>query len=159
MPESRQNDWVIAEVRRINGYGGVFRYRTSKPNEWKSTPLSEEISISWKYEGPLPDKITAAAMAQFEEALEQLSDTSDAKLVLVMTVGGLHEWCYYTCSYEMFMGLLNQSLVDKPRFPITIEHSHDPEWRYWHSFVDRLETIKPAGARSLTGVVKPPPEN
>lgn len=78
-------------------------------------------------------------MGEFEAALDQLSDAPDAKLVLVMTVGGLREWCYYTRSYEAFMQVLNQSLAGLPRFDIAIEHSYDPEWRYWHSFVDRLE--------------------
>ncbi|WP_265594931.1 hypothetical protein [Haloferula sp. BvORR071] len=36
------------------------------------------------------------------------------------------------------MAQLNELLAGKPRFPIEIKHSHDPEWLYWHSFVDRM---------------------
>lgn len=131
--------WTIAEVTKSGRDAGVFRYRRLKPKEWRLVPLSEEVSITWKYEGSIPGKTTSMKMAEFEEALEPLSEAPNSKLVLVMTVGGLREWCYYTRDYDTFMGELNSCLATHPRFPIEIEHSYDPGWKYWHSFVDRLE--------------------
>ena len=121
---------------------GVFRYIKEKPEGWKSVPLSEEVSLSWKYEGVLPDDAASKRMGELEDALESLFSSKDSCLALVMTVGGLREWCYYTSDYGAFMKTLNEKLSGKPAFPISIDHSHDAEWKYWHSFVDKLEKKK-----------------
>lgn len=131
--------WAIAKVTSADGRVGVFRYREAKPTQWQSAPLSEEVSITWRYAGSLPDEATSAKMAGFEDAMESLSSDPDVSLVLVMTLGGSREWVYYCRDYDAYMRRLNACLAGKPRFPIGIEHSHDAEWKYWHSFVDRLE--------------------
>jgi hypothetical protein len=134
--------WIIAKVTAPDGTTGVFRYVQAKPEGWKTVPLSEEVSISWKYEGALPDEATSKRMNELEDALEALSVSKTSHLVLVMTVGGLREWCFYTRDYDAFMKTLNVKLSGKATFPISIEHSHDSEWKYWHSFVDKVEKNK-----------------
>jgi len=131
--------WAIAKVTTSDGGVGVFRYREAKPQHWQSAPLSEEVSITWLYEGSLPDKAASAKMAEFEDAMEPLSNSPEVSLMLVMTVGGSREWVYYCRDYGAFMQQLNSCLAGKPRFPIAIEHSHDAEWKYWHSFIDRIQ--------------------
>ena len=131
------NKWNIFKVSS-GGKAGVFRVPEAKPEEWDTLPLSEEISISWNYEGTMPDKSTQAEMDRFEEALSEVLFGESSKLALVMTVGGLREWCVYAKDYGVFMQQLNALLDGHPRYPISIVHSHDPKWRYWHSFADRL---------------------
>jgi hypothetical protein len=131
------NKWNTFKVSS-GGRTGVFRVPESKPTQWDTLPLSEEISISWNYEGDMPDKSTQADMDRFEEALSDIFSAETSMLVLVMTVGGLREWCIYAQDYGRFMQELNTLLAGKSKFPITIIHSHDPSWRYWHSFTDRL---------------------
>ncbi len=134
-----KDKWTVAKVATSDGSTGIFRYVQAKPEGWKSLPLSEEVSISWKYEGVLPDDPTNKRMNELEDALESLSASKDSYLALVMTIGGLREWCFYTRDYDAFMKTLNVKLTGKADFPISIDHSHDPEWKYWHSFVDKLE--------------------
>lgn len=135
------SDWVVATVRASNLPGGLFVYPRVKPDNWKSRPLSEEISISWDYEGDLPDTDTEALMNEFEEDFVWEHFTSEnQRYVLKMTVGGLREWVFYSNDYEAFMCDLNARLEGKRRYPIKIKHMHDPDWGYWHRFVDWLET-------------------
>jgi len=129
--------WTIAKLTADSGEG-LFRYIDSKPHMWDSLPLSEEVSISWNYDGAQPNDATRMRMDTLEDALADLCFGDELCLALVMTVGGLREWCFYTRDYGTFMETLNMCLTAHERFPITIEHSHDHEWRYWHSFVDRL---------------------
>ena len=133
-----QDKWIVAESRPTDGSVGIFRYTQEKPKGWQSIPLSEEVSVSWKYEGVLPDDATSKRMDELEDALETLAVSKDSALVLVMTVGGLREWCFYARDYDDFMRTLNARLSSMPRFPISIDHSHDPEWKYWDSFVAKL---------------------
>jgi len=139
---SEKDKWGVAQVASSDGRPGIFRYLQAKPEGWKSVPLSEEVSISWKYQGVMPDDPTNKWMNELEDALESLSATKDSYLALVMTVGGLREWCFYVRDYGAFMKTLNVKLSGKPVFPISIDHSHDPEWEYWHSFVDKLDKNK-----------------
>jgi hypothetical protein len=134
----QDHPWIIAEVRASNRAGGVFRYIQDKPADWQTLPLSEEISISWRYEGDFPESEVKASMDQMEDALWPLASGERSCLALVMTVGGLREWVFYSQSYTEFMSLLNECLAGSPRYPISIQHSPDPEWRYWHSFVDKI---------------------
>lgn len=129
--------WNIFKVS-ASGKTGVFRVPESKPTQWNVLPLSEEISISWNYKGDMPDKTTQADMDGFEEALSDILFAESSMLVLVMTVGGLREWCIYAQDYGSFMQQLNTLLAGHPKYPIRITHSHDPAWKYWHSFTDRL---------------------
>ncbi len=134
-----QDKWTVAKVTTPTGGTGIFRYMQAKPEGWKSLPLSEEVSISWKHESVLPDDATNKRMNELEDALESLAANKNSCLALVMTVGGLREWCLYARDYDAFMKTLNEKLSGKPAFPIAIDHSHDPEWKYWHSFVDKVE--------------------
>lgn len=128
--------WTIAEVSNASGGKGIFRYLQAKPAKWET--LTEEVSLSWNYEGAFPDEETKLKMDALEDALDS-QFSGDICLALVMTVGGLREWCFYAKNYENFMEQLNQGLAGKPRFPISIVHSPDPDWEYWHSFVDKIE--------------------
>lgn len=56
-----------------------------------------------------------------------------------MTGGGSREWCYYCHDYAEFMSRLNTCLSGKPRFPVSIEHSPDAEWKYWQTLMGRLQ--------------------
>lgn len=131
--------WTIAEVRSSNQGSGVFRYLKEKPLIWQEMPLSEEVSLIWKYEGDYPDSETQQKMDMMEEALLDLFFGKESFSTLVMTVDGHREWVFYAHDYAHFMVTLNRCLAGLPGFPIQIEHSHDPEWKYWHSFVDWLE--------------------
>jgi len=130
--------WAIAKADLPDGGTGIYRYLREKPDQWKAAPLSEEVSISWKYSGSLPDDTTNKRMNELEDALEALLVSPDSYLVLVITVGGLREWCFYTQDYDAFMKTLNMKLAGKPQFPIAIEHSSDPDWTYWQAFIDKL---------------------
>jgi uncharacterized protein DUF695 len=134
--------WMIARVATQSLGSGTFRYLQSKPELWDSFPLSEEISITWQYGVGLPDKATSAHMDVLEESLADLCFGKDSYLTLVMTVGGLREWCFYANDYDAFMKRLNSRLSSHERFPVSIQHSHDPIWSYWHSFVDRVTEKK-----------------
>ncbi|WP_348215938.1 DUF695 domain-containing protein [Luteolibacter sp.] len=139
---SEKDKWAVAQVTTSDGGTGIFRYMQVKPEGWKSVPLSEEVSISWKYEGELPNDPTNKRMNELEDALESLSTSKDSCLALVMTAGGVREWCFYARDYDAFMKTLNEKLSGKPVFPISINHSNDSEWKYWHSFVDTVERKK-----------------
>lgn len=134
--------WTIAKVATPSSGDGIFRFIQFKPESWDSLPLSEEVSISWHYDGIQPDSTTSKRMDTLEDALSNLSFGPDSYLALVMTVDGLREWCFYTRDYNEFMQTLNAGLASHGRFPIEIQHSHDPMWRYWHSFIDRLSQTK-----------------
>ena len=127
---------MIANAKSPTTGSGVFRYAQDKPIKWKE--LSEEVSISWKFHGAKPDAALSKRMHLLEDALEDLCWGADSRLVLVMTVSGYREWCFYTRDYTTFMKELNAKLSKHDRFPIEIQHSHDPEWKYWHSFIDRI---------------------
>ncbi len=129
----------IARVEHADGSEALFRYFHPKPDDWHAYP--EEISISWNYPGgAMPDEEVRTAMDELEEALDPLLDGngSRATLALVITGLGVREWVYYARDYPDFMSGLNELLADRPHFPIEIIHSSDPEWRYWHRYVDRL---------------------
>ena len=133
------DNWIVDKVTTSDGKTGVFRFIQTKPFSWNKAPLSEEVSISWNYKGDFPDEDANKMMNELEDALAPLSESKESCLVLVMTFSGLREWCYYTRDYDAFMKVLNNNLSGKPKFPISIVHSHDPEWKYWHSFVDKLD--------------------
>jgi hypothetical protein len=149
----KSSDWIIARVSSSNRGNGVFRYPKAKPVGWKELPLSEEVSLSWNYEGEFPEPSTKLEMDQMEEALEELVSGEGSSLV--MTVGGLREWVFYTRDYESFIVTLNRCLTGMPRFPIAIEHSSDPDWKYWHSFVDWLEKQEPNNSVEATATSPP----
>jgi hypothetical protein len=134
---------MISEVQHSDGSVAIVRSLKEKPNGWESVPLSEEVSITWKYEGDLPDFDTKSNMDDLEEALDPLEAGGDTFLVFVVTTSGEREWIFYTRNYDDFMANLNDCLADKPEYPIAILHSHDPSWTYWQTFVERF-TKKPA---------------
>ena len=135
----KKDTWSIAKISSTDGSVGLFRYRETLPENGRQALLSEEISISWKFEGAMPDSATNKLMVEFEDALAPLESGGGALLLFVSTVGDRREWCYYGDDYAVFMGQLNSCLRGKPRFPLIIEHTHDPEWKYWHSFADRIK--------------------
>lgn len=95
--------------------------------------FSESISVSWQFsdEG-LPTSELSDELRAFESYLDALDDPSgNSFITFVFTGRGKREWCYYAKDYDTFMIMLNQALASQPRFPIEIEHSHDPEWQYW----------------------------
>jgi hypothetical protein len=135
----KKDTWAVAKISSPDGRAGLFRYREALPERGEPPRLSEEISISWKFEGAMPDSVTNKAMVEFEDALAPLGSGGGTYLMFVSTVGGRREWCYYANDYAAFMAQFNSCLRGKPRFPLVIEHTHDPEWKYWHSFADVIE--------------------
>src|SRR5262245_17291532 len=128
-PLKSADEWMIAKAQNPKAGSGVFRFVQEKPALWRSIP--EEVSISWKYDGTQPDKVLLKRMDLLEDALEDLCWGAESRLVLVMTVPGLREWCFYTGDYARFMKELNARLSKHERFPIEILHSCDAEWKYW----------------------------
>ena len=129
-------DWAVASISASDGSSGIFRHLIAKPVSWQS--LSEEISISWKYEGVMPDSQASKRMMELEEALKPLLDAEESRLTFVLTLNGIREWCFYAKDYDAFMRKLNVCLKGKALFPVKIEHSHDAAWKYWQSFMDKI---------------------
>jgi len=129
--------WMIAEA--TNGDKKViYRFLSEKPKTSKTIPLKEVISITWKYGNDMPDKATQESMEKLENALHKLTVDGSSELSLVITGLGSKEWCYYAKDYPKFMKDLNKALTGHKRYPIKISHSKDPEWKYWHSFTDKI---------------------
>lgn len=138
--------WTAAIPRDFKGKGKgtppMFGYLTEKPVGWQSIPLSEEVSIYWDFGASGTDKSVIDQMNQFEHLLDQLCKGEHSRLALTITSPAGREWCFYAKDYDAFMQTLNTCLAGRPRFPIRIEHSSDPDWTYWHSFVDRIRQQK-----------------
>jgi hypothetical protein len=112
----------------------IYRMMMTLPVGLDITPFTENISVEWPFaEEGLPEADDSERLRAFESFLSALDDTSgNSFLTFVFTGDGKREWSYYAKDYDTFLEELNVALEDKPRFPIDIMHSHDPEWEYWN---------------------------
>ncbi len=136
---SEDGEWIVAEVDTGDSESHVFSYLSAKPEGWDTIPLTQEISLTWPFDPEGPTEALFARMNELEDALTSLCSGDQSCLALVITSPTAREWCFYARDYPEFMRGLNACLANRPRFPINVEHSPDPEWRYWHTFVDRIK--------------------
>lgn len=134
-----EHAWSIF-VTETDGDKKLFRMRQSLPPTLVQSAFSECVMIDWRYGGKLPDQMTGARLAAFEDLLALLDDEAgDSLQVMVITGNGKREWVYYTKNYDRFMLALNGALAGDERFPIEIEHAHDPAWGYWSKINGHLK--------------------
>lgn len=130
--ENEEGSWQIIA---LDGEDGklVYRMMLQKPSEVDCTKFTENVSISWPFaEEGLPDSEMTEVLRQFEGFIDSLDNPEgNSFLTFVFTGRGKREWSYYAKDYGKFLEMLNSALVSKPRFPIEIDHSHDPKWEYW----------------------------
>jgi len=131
--------WTVAEIHTGDSESHVLSYLSVKPTGWDTIPLAQEISLTWQFDAAGPTEAVFNSMNELEDALSSLSSGEHSCLALVMTSPISREWCFYARDYPAFMKELNNCLSGRVRFPITIEHSPDPEWKYWHTFVGKTE--------------------
>lgn len=141
-----QEKWNV--VARIGGdEQKIFRVRLERPDGVDQAVFSECVVIEWTYGGALPDPATGTLLQHFETLLDGLDDQQQGSVeMLAITGNGKREWCYYTRDYDAFMAAFNAALLTSPRFPIAIEHSADPDWRYWTSIGELAAQGKQCGA-------------
>ena len=96
--------------------------------------FSESISVSWQFsdEGLPTSELSDELRALRVILMRWTTRAAIASLPLCLRgEASAAWWCYYAKDYDTFMIMLNCALASQPRFPIEIEHSHDPEWQYW----------------------------
>ncbi len=117
----------------------IFRSLKSVPEGSVESDYPFLISVYWPYtpanEVGMPDIDTNEAQIVFEDVLENLDKSGISHLMLVVTGNGRKEWHWYARNIEDWMQRLNDSLAEKPVFPIEIEHSRQPDWSLYHNFV------------------------
>jgi hypothetical protein len=112
----------------------LYRFMMEPHSDIDTNNFTENVSISWQFsEEGFPDKEMSETLRTFEHYLKSMDDPdSNSFLVFAYTGYGKREWSYQAKNYESFMQELNDNLADKPQFPISIEHSHDPDWEYYN---------------------------
>lgn len=138
-----EGSWQIMKLDHEEDGMLVYRMLMDKPIKVDCDQFTENVSVSWQFadEG-LPSAEMGDVLRQFEEFMQALDDhMSNSFLVFVFSGRGMREWSYQAKDYDKFMEMLNNVLASKPRFPIEIEHSHDPDWKYWGSIKKFLKEL------------------
>lgn len=136
----KESNWSMIAID--DGVEGkrLYRIMMEPHSDIDKNEFTENVSISWQFsEDGFPDNEMSEILRTFENYLESMDDPdSNSFLVFAYTGYGKREWSYQAKSYEAFMQELNDNLSDKPRFPISIDHSHDPEWAYYNGVKEAI---------------------
>ena len=130
---NEEGTWQIIALEDANDGKLVYRMMFEKPTKIDCGQFTENVSVTWHFadEG-LPSSEIGEVLRMFEGLVDSLDDSDgNSLLTFVFSGRGMREWSYYAKDYKKFMEMLNDALASKPRFPIEIEHTHDPEWGYW----------------------------
>lgn len=137
--------WQIVVLDNSEDGKLVYRIMTEMPADVDCSDFTENVSVYWVFaDGGLPNEETGEALRAFEELLGSLDNPEgNSLLTLVFSGRGKREWSYYAKDYNKFMAQLNDALAAKPRFPLGIEHSHDPDWEYWNGIKEHVCGVDP----------------
>lgn len=134
-----ESTWSLITLEDEDG-AKVYRFMMEQPEPSVVDRFTENVSIEWQYaaEG-LPNDEARSALSAFEDFVAELDNPDqNSFLVFAYTGTGMREWSYYAKDYDRFLEDVNRLLAGKPRFPIDIVHSHDPDWEYWHGVKEAI---------------------
>jgi Family of unknown function (DUF695) len=121
----------------------IFRGRQEIPAGVAELDYPILLSVSWPYQAEsnngMPDEMTNERQIEFEDTLEGLDSLDSGVLMLVVTGNGRKEWHWYVANLDAWMERLNESLANRPTFPIEIEDRHQPGWDLYHGFMSGLK--------------------
>jgi hypothetical protein len=128
-----QITWALAESH-IEGRRLLTRFREFE-RAFPRELFPERINIFWTMEAPdeagLASDDEAEALKEFEDRLvNAVEPANHSVLAIAMTTGGVREWVFHTGDVEGFVERLTNMPQNESRYPITIQHHHDPEWHY-----------------------------
>lgn len=122
--------WAIARGEE-DGRPLLFRYR-DKPPISDLTRFPYLISVLWQYQGDatggMPDDDTLANMDDMEDAVLPIDGSDNAFLMAVITGNNHREWLWYAADAQTFSWVFNEALRGKPKFPLDLQATADPEW-------------------------------
>jgi hypothetical protein len=125
-----QDRWAIAHAEE-DGMPILFRYRNAPPVK-DTAQFPFLISILWIYDGDahagMPDNDVLGEMERFEDVLDFIDDARGGFLMVAVTGNNRREWIFYTDDTTHFMSLLNANLPGRPKFPLDLSASEDPQW-------------------------------
>lgn len=132
--------WATAVSKQPStGRAIIFRYAKSFRKGFQRADFPDRIILVWKYksENGMPITSEHEAMDRMEDLIEPLIEKSgQCILALVSTGENLREWIFYARSEQEFLTALNKSLDGKPRFPIEVHASTDPQWSTYDRFIN-----------------------
>ncbi len=126
--------WSVAKLTNPELGISVIRLRDQRPALADLAEYRTCVRVTWPYETPngLPDQVTSAAQAQFDETLEPLtSDNGFAYRIMVLTGMNVKKWVFYTTDAARFSAELKLLTEPRGELPLVLEVSHDPEWAFW----------------------------
>jgi hypothetical protein len=139
--------WTVAEGTH-NGKPLVIRFRSEFNEKPDVSQYPKRIKVSWSYDGGasgMPSAELSKSMEAFENRLVAAVESDvTAVLTAVITNDNRRIWVYYTSTVPTFGKRLNEMPQESKPYPIAIEASDDPTWRFLYD--DVLAGIKDAGS-------------
>ena len=131
------DDWVILTAE--NPTEGKCLYTIRREIDQFSQKLHTLVTIEWKYkemdEQKFPCGNERKAIYDLDEWMDDLDESEESIVKVLMITGlGLREWSFYTTDFQYWIERFNVIMANKPKVPINITHSHDPNWEYWYKF-------------------------
>ncbi len=124
--------WTVGKAN-VNGMPVIYKFLNRLPNKKAIENMPWLTVISWKYDGSMnngmPDKDTNAQMILLEDALDEIKGKEKVYLMAYTATGNnLKEFVYYISDSDIFMKNLNNSLSEKPEYPLEINFYKDEDW-------------------------------
>ena len=136
------SNWVLMEANNPNEGSSLYTVRKDTMDVTKS--LDTLVTIEWQYEEMDENRFPAGeereAIYNLDEWLDDFDAIQNIERVLVITGLGLREWVYYTDNFESWIEKFNLTLSEKPKVPIKISHSPDPQKEYWYKYAKHLNS-------------------
>ena len=134
--------WTIAEGNE-DGLPVLYRLRGCVPDGISISKYPYLLSILWHYEtkeeSGMPSKDTNEQQLAFDDALDEMDNTGQGTLMLVVTGNGRREWIWYVSNPQDWLASLHTCLVGHPVYPLDIQQSEDSEWNTWKTFRDSFK--------------------
>ena len=134
-------EWWTAPAESLDGDGIVMVTGRSDVAKFRANPkFSIRLTVTWPYDGAMPNDEEAAAMQEVTEALGKTFATDPvAVLTGIYTGDGQRNWVFYTLSTHIFARKLNEALAAMPLLPLTMTAENDPAW---HEY-DEMSELAP----------------
>jgi hypothetical protein len=123
-----------------SGHQLVIRHLSILPSWAGKAALPKLVAVTWRLEnaGQMPTKSESKQTYEFEDILSAAVESQRVGiLTTVVTGNGVVEWQYYAASHDSFMAALNQALLSRPKYPITIALQEDPKWSAYSRFTTK----------------------
>lgn len=141
-----EGHWVAVSLSSSTiGEKAKWRLRLEVDDCRSSFPLV--VVVTWASTRFPPPELRAR-FAEFERATSGLSFGSRSRLVASLISGDGKSWTFYCVDSPDFLADLNQALSVRPRLPLQIQMTRDPEWSEYEGlkkFVEgRVRDVQPA---------------